>query len=102
MILNYVILFMVSIKIHALPGVTLPSYQSRGASGADICAFLAEPITLQPGETKLIPTGLTMEIPEGYEAQIRPGAVLPSTMALPCSTRRGPLIRIIAAKSRLS
>lgn len=72
MILNYVILFMVSIKIHALPGVILPSYQSRGASGADICAFLTEPIALLPGETKLVPTGLTMEIPEGYEAQIRP------------------------------
>jgi dUTP pyrophosphatase len=63
---------MVPIKIHAQPGSILPSYQSKGASGADICAFLPEPITLQPGDTKLIPTGITLEIPEGYEAQIRP------------------------------
>lgn len=63
---------MVPIKIHAQPGSTIPSYQSKGASGADICAFVTEPITLQPGDTKLIPTGITLEIPEGYEAQIRP------------------------------
>lgn len=63
---------MVSIKIHVQPGATIPSYQSRGASGADICAFLNEPVPLQPGDTKLIPTGIMLEIPEGYEAQIRP------------------------------
>ncbi len=63
---------MVSIKIHAQPGAIIPSYQSPGASGADICAFLTQPIILQPGDTKLIPTGLTIEIPENYEAQIRP------------------------------
>jgi dUTP pyrophosphatase len=63
---------MVQIKIHAQPGAKLPSYHSKGASGADICAFLSEPVMLHPGDTKLIPTGLTMEIPEGYEAQIRP------------------------------
>lgn len=63
---------MVSIKIHAQPGATIPSYQSRGASGADICAFLQEQVTLQPGDIKLITTGLVIEIPEGFEAQIRP------------------------------
>ncbi len=63
---------MIPIKIHAQPGAKLPSYHSRGSSGADICAFLSESITLHPGETKLVPTGLTIEIPEGYEAQIRP------------------------------
>lgn len=63
---------MIPIKIHAQPGATIPSYQSRGASGADICAFIPEAITLKPGETALVPTGLTIEIPDGYEAQIRP------------------------------
>jgi dUTP pyrophosphatase len=63
---------MVSIKIHVQPGATIPSYQSQGASGADICALLEEPVTLQPGDTKLITTGIALEIPEGFEAQIRP------------------------------
>ena len=49
---------MISIKIHALPGATIPAYQSHGASGADICALLDEPITLKPGETALVPTGI--------------------------------------------
>ncbi len=63
---------MISIKIHALPGSKIPEYQSKGASGADICAHLDEPVTLKPGDTALISTGLSVEIPEGYEAQIRP------------------------------
>ncbi len=63
---------MVTIKIHAEPGARIPAYQSRGASGADIFAFIPDSVALQPGDTKLIPTGITMEIPEGYEAQIRP------------------------------
>lgn len=50
--------------------IELPSYQTAGAAGMDVRA--AEERTLQPGETALIPTGFSMEIPEGYEAQIRP------------------------------
>ena len=52
--------------------VPLPSYQTAGAAGADLHAALAEPVTLAPGERRLIPTGLTLAIPEGYEAQVRP------------------------------
>lgn len=51
---------------------TLPAYQTEHAAGLDLCAFLAEPICLKPMERVLIPTGLFIEIPEGYEAQIRP------------------------------
>lgn len=50
----------------------LPSYQTKGASGMDLHAFLSEPITLQPLERRLIPTGLFIEIPLGFEVQIRP------------------------------
>ncbi len=53
-------------------GVSLPSYQTEGAAGMDLCAFLSEPLTLKPLERKLIPTGLKMELPQGYEAQVRP------------------------------
>ena len=52
--------------------VVLPSYQTEGAAGMDLCAFLSEPLTLKPLERKLIPTGLKMELPQGYEAQVRP------------------------------
>ncbi len=50
----------------------LPEYQTSGSAGLDICAFLPEKISLQPLERLLIPTGLFIELPEGYEAQIRP------------------------------
>ncbi len=49
----------------------LPEYQSAHAAGLDIHACLSEPKTLQPMERAMIPTGLTVELPEGYEMQIR-------------------------------
>jgi dUTP pyrophosphatase len=50
----------------------LPSYSTDHAAGMDLRAFLQEDIVLKPLERKLIPTGLHVEIPVGYEAQIRP------------------------------
>jgi dUTP pyrophosphatase len=50
----------------------LPRYESEQAAGMDIRCNISEPITLQPLERKLIPTGLFIELPVGYEAQIRP------------------------------
>lgn len=50
----------------------LPKYQTSGSAGMDLCAFISEPVTLQPMERVLIPTGLFMELPLGFEAQIRP------------------------------
>lgn len=52
--------------------VNIPCYQTEGAAGMDLCAFLKEPVTLKSLERKLIPTGLKMELPYGYEAQVRP------------------------------
>jgi dUTP pyrophosphatase len=52
--------------------IELPSYESGQAAGMDIRAALKDPVTLKPGERALIPTGFKMELPEGYEAQIRP------------------------------
>lgn len=52
-------------------GGSLPSYATEGSSGADLRAYIPEPITLKPGERRLIPTGLFVEIPPGIEAQIR-------------------------------
>jgi dUTP pyrophosphatase len=53
-------------------GIPLPGYASEGASGMDMRACVEEPVSLNPGEIHLIPTGLTVSIPPGYEAQIRP------------------------------
>ncbi len=53
-------------------GLPLPSYETASAAGMDIRAALNESIVLMPGERMLIPTGLQMALPHGYEAQIRP------------------------------
>ncbi|MBQ1732930.1 MAG: dUTP diphosphatase [Bacteroidales bacterium] len=50
----------------------LPQYATSQSAGIDLRANLAEPVVLKPLERKLIPTGLFIELPEGYEAQIRP------------------------------
>ena len=50
----------------------LPCYQTRLSAGADLCAAVGESIDLLPGQRALVPTGLALELPVGYEAQIRP------------------------------
>jgi dUTP pyrophosphatase len=52
--------------------VPLPEYQSPLAAGMDLCAAIAEPWQLAAGERRLVPTGIAIELPEGYEAQVRP------------------------------
>lgn len=52
------------------PGINLPSYKTAAAAGMDLSA--AEDGVIAPGERKLIPTGISMEIPDGFEGQIRP------------------------------
>jgi len=53
-------------------GNPLPDYSTSNSAGMDLRANLEKPVSLKPLERKLIPTGLYMELPEGYEAQIRP------------------------------
>ncbi|MES0863851.1 dUTP diphosphatase [Ruegeria sp. SCPT10] len=81
--------------------VALPSYETSGAAGADVRANLPDgaSITLEPGQRALIPTGLRIEIPEGFEVQVRPrsglalkhGITLPNTPGTIDSDYRGPL-----------
>lgn len=66
---------MVILKVKRLdnnPDLPLPSYQSDGSSGLDLRAAVNKDLTLQPGNIELIPIGLSISLPEGYEAQIRP------------------------------
>lgn len=58
------------IKIKSESGI-VPSYETAGSAGMDIRAYLKEPVELLPGQRALIPTGIYLEIPEGYEVQIR-------------------------------
>lgn len=60
------------IKIINLSSNPLPAYATNASAGVDLRANLAEPITLKPLERRLIPTGLKIALPVGYEAQIRP------------------------------
>jgi dUTP pyrophosphatase len=52
--------------------VPLPRYQTPGSAGLDLCAALAAPVRLEPGERRLIPVGIAVELPSGYEGQVRP------------------------------
>ena len=54
------------------PSVKIPSYKTSGASGMDLMAFLNEPIDLKPGQSCIVPTGLSFAFPKEYEIQIRP------------------------------
>ena len=65
----------VRIVVKRKPGTEdlgLPEYQTSGASGLDLLAAVEEDAELAPGDIRLIPTGLFLEIPPGYEAQVRP------------------------------
>ena len=62
----------IKVKCLASQGALLPLYKTEGAAGADVCAFLKEPVTIEPGKIAMLPTGLFFEIPLGYEIQVRP------------------------------
>lgn len=62
----------IDVKIINTSNNDLPAYSTPQSAGMDLRAYLTEPVTLMPGERKLIGTGLYIALPEGYEAQIRP------------------------------
>jgi dUTP pyrophosphatase len=85
---------MVQVRIKPLShydGLDLPRYETAGSAGMDLRAALpeGEPVTLNPGEWRLIPTGLAIALPEGYEAQIRPRSGLAAKHAITCVNTPG-------------
>ncbi|MBU3714994.1 MAG: dUTP diphosphatase [Ferruginibacter sp.] len=79
----------VQINIINRSGNPLPEYATPGSSGMDIRAYLSESITLKSLERKLIPTGLYLEIPEGFEVQIRPRSGLALKQGITCLNTPG-------------
>ncbi|MGC8751578.1 dUTP diphosphatase [Hydrotalea sp.] len=67
----------------------LPAYATAGSSGMDLRAFLLQSVTLQPLERALIPTGLHIALPEGFEAQIRPRSGLAIKQGITCLNTPG-------------
>jgi dUTP pyrophosphatase len=67
----------------------LPHYATEGSSGMDIRAYINEAITLKPLERALVPTGLFIELPFGYEAQIRPRSGLAIKQGITCLNTPG-------------
>lgn len=63
---------MIEVKVVNASKEALPAYQTPLSAGMDLRANVAEPVVLQPGQRTLVPTGLRIELPVGYEAQIRP------------------------------
>lgn len=74
----------VTVKIVNRSGHSLPAYETAQSAGMDVHACLEEPVTLMPMERALIPTGLRIALPEGYECQMRPrsGLALKSGITL--------------------
>ncbi len=77
---------MLKVKIVRLnQNAAVPAYATRHAAGMDISACLDEPLTVAPFTTALVPTGFAIELPDGYEAQLRPrsGLALRHLISLP-------------------
>jgi dUTP pyrophosphatase len=67
----------------------LPAYATSGSSGMDLRAELSSPVALKPFERQLIPTGLYLEIPDGFEAQIRPRSGMAIKQGITCLNTPG-------------
>ncbi len=79
----------ITVKIINQSANPLPSYATAGSAGMDLMANLETPVTLGPLERQMIPTGLFIELPEGYEAQVRPRSGLAIKQGLTCLNSPG-------------
>lgn len=96
----------VPVEVRRLPhgeGLALPAYATEGAAGMDLLAAVAEPLTIPPGGRALVPTGIAIALPPGYELQVRPrsglalknGIVLPNAPGTVDEDYRGELLVIV-------
>lgn len=78
-----------NVKIINRSGNPLPHYATAGAAGMDLRAHLQAPIELRPMERALVPTGIFIELPQGYEAQVRPRSGLAIKQGITCLNSPG-------------
>ena len=79
----------IEVKIINRSTNSLPAYATPGSAGMDLRANLVAPLSLKPMERSLVPTGLFIELPEGYEAQIRPRSGLAIKQGITCLNSPG-------------
>ena len=79
------------VRLPHADGLDLPAYETAGAAGMDLRAAVAEdrPLVLNPGRRALVPTGLILELPDGFEAQVRPRSGLALKHAITCLNTPG-------------
>ncbi len=79
------------VRLPHAAGLDLPAYETAGAAGMDLRAAVPqdEPLTIAPGARALVPTGLILEIPEGFEAQVRPRSGLAYKHGVTCLNTPG-------------
>ncbi|MGA8576132.1 MAG: dUTP diphosphatase [Candidatus Cybelea sp.] len=82
----------VRVALQRLPqgeGLPVPGYMTAHAAGADLCAAVGEQLTLLPGARALVPTGFSIALPPGYEAQVRPRSGLAIRSGITCLNSPG-------------
>ena len=82
----------VRVPVKRLPhggDLPLPAYQTGGSAGMDLHAAVEETLAIPPGEWRLVPTGLAIALPEGYEAQVRPRSGLAARFGISCVNTPG-------------
>ncbi|MGZ8538081.1 MAG: dUTP diphosphatase [Flavisolibacter sp.] len=80
---------MVEVKIVNTSHNDLPNYATEGAAGMDLRAAITEPLSLEPMQRKLVSTGMSIELPDGYEAQVRPRSGLAIKQGITCLNSPG-------------
>ena len=76
-------------KLDTTGDIRLPGYATPGSSGMDVRAFLPDPVDLAPGQRFAVPTGLAVEVPMGYELQVRPRSGLALKYGVTCLNTPG-------------
>lgn len=77
------------VRYVSLSNARAPEYKSSGCAGADLCALVPEPLCLAPGSRAAIPTGISIELPNGFEAQVRPRSGLALDHGVTCLNSPG-------------
>jgi dUTP pyrophosphatase len=77
------------VRFVAEDGAAVPEYKTEGSAGADLRALLKTSLTLAPGEREAVPTGLRIELPPGFEAQVRPRSGLALQKGITCLNSPG-------------